>query len=288
MSVEPLEMPRTGFDGALGSGRRASQRVHPPAPLRIALITVLTGVVIAAAGGRGGFWICIPAVLLAASVATSAGAAIWCAAPVVLVSAAVVSANTGVLPQTWEIVVVPLLSVAVMHSVSRRLGHERDVMQLAALSDPLTGLANRSMLMSVAQREIPRHRRADLRFVVLMLDLDGFKRLNDRHGHAAGDEMLCLVADTLNDALRSQDTVARLGGDEFCVIAPETSTPKDLAEKVMTSVSDAAAVYELTTSVGAAVFPDDGASIERLLWTADGRLLAAKRRRLSRAQRNVA
>ena len=105
-------------------------------------------------------------------------------------------------------------------------------MQHAALSDPLTGLANRRMLMSMADYEIARHHRADARFAVVMLDLDGFKLVNDRYGHAAGDQMLCDVGAALTRVLRSQDTIARLGGDEFCVIAPETENPRALAEKI--------------------------------------------------------
>ncbi len=108
-------------------------------------------------------------------------------------------------------------------------------MQNDALSDPLTGLANRRLLMSMAEYEVARHRRADARFAVVMLDLDGFKLLNDRYGHAAGDQMLRDVGAALTRALRSQDTIARCGGDEFCVIAPETEDPRVLAERIVTA-----------------------------------------------------
>jgi diguanylate cyclase len=101
--------------------------------------------------------------------------------------------------------------------------------------------------------------------------------------------MLCAVASALRGALRSQDTVARLGGDEFCVIAPETENPRALAEKIASSVGDAVRGYEsLRTSVGVAVFPDDGAEIESLLEVADQRLLAAKRRLYGSSERRAA
>jgi len=141
----------------------------------------------------------------------------------------------------------------------------------------------------VAEHEIARHHRADARFVLVMLDLNGFKQVNDRYGHLAGDQLLCDVAGSLTHVLRSQDTIARLGGDEFCVIAPETENPRALAEKVTEAVAHVSDGQDsLTTSVGIAVFPEDGTGIEKLLRTADDRLLAAKRRRYERPQRRVA
>jgi diguanylate cyclase (GGDEF)-like protein len=232
---------------------------------------------------------CVPGVVLAASLASTAAGAVYCAAPVLLVAILLADADKGAMPPLWEALVVVGLSIAVMHSVRRRLGHERDLMEHAAFSDPLTGLANRRMLMSVAEHEIARHRRADGHFMVVMLDLNGFKQINDRYGHAAGDQLLCDVSDALNDVLRSQDTVARIGGDEFCVIAPETENPRALAEKVTNAVARVTNGHEsLTASVGLAIFPDDGAAIEKLLRIADDRLLAAKRRRYERPRRRVA
>ncbi len=157
---------------------------------------------------------------------------------------------------------------------------ERDALANAAFSDPLTGVANRRRLMSTAEHEIARHLRADERFTLVMLDLDGFKLLNDRFGHAAGDQMLRDVAVGLTRALRSQDTVARLGGDEFCVIAPQTgqSPAPGRQDHQRCRAGASGGIQELHTSVGLAVFPEDGATIELLLRTADERLLAAKRR----------
>jgi diguanylate cyclase (GGDEF)-like protein len=283
-------MPRIGFDEASNGGRRTTGRRTAPAPVRVALLTIVSACLVAAVGRNGGFWMCLPGVLLAAAMAETVAGAVWYAGPVLFVGLIVAgSFSKAAMPPLWEAVLVASLSVGVIHSVSRRLGYERDVMEHAAFSDPLTGLANRRMLMSMAEYEISRHHRADARFIVVMLDLDGFKQLNDRHGHAAGDEMLCDVADALTRTLRSQDTIARLGGDEFCVIAPETENPRALADKVVAAVSGATTKYEsLTTSVGVAVFPEDGTSIEKLMRIADDRLLSAKRRRYSRPQRQAA
>jgi len=282
-------MPRIAFDGASAGGRRTTGRRTAPAPVRVALLTVVSAALVAAVGRNGGFWMCMPGVLLAAAMAETIIGTVWYAGPVLLTGLIVAGSSSRGMPPLWEALLVAVMSVAVIHSVSRRLGYERDIMEHAAFSDPLTGLANRRMLMSMAEYEISRHHRADARFIVVMLDLDGFKQLNDRYGHAAGDEMLCDVANALTRSLRSQDTIARLGGDEFCVIAPETEHPRALADKVVAAVTGATTGYEsLTTSVGLSVFPEDGTSIEKLLRIADDRLLAAKRRRYSRPQRQAA
>jgi len=258
--------------------------------LRVAMITVVVGALAALVGGADGFWLCLPGVLLAASVPASAGGVFAAAAPVVAVGAFAASAtHPGSLPPVWLVVLVPGACVFVLQGVGRRLRGERDAMERAALSDPLTGLANRRMLMSMARYEIARHHRAGARFVVVMLDLDGFKLLNDRYGHAAGDEMLCDVADALTQSLRSQDTIARLGGDEFCVIAPETDNTRALGERIVRAVAEASRGYEaLRTGIGLSVFPEDGTTIDLLLRAADEQLVAAKRARPAAPRRRAA
>ena len=167
-------------------------------------------------------------------------------------------------------------------------------MRRDALSDPVTGVANRRSLLVRADYEIARHRRARHSFALVMLDLDGFKQLNDRFGHAAGDDLLRDVAAALRRAMRAQDTVARFGGDEFCVLAPETDGrgAEPLAAKVTQAVRDVSVGMEAVAgSVGIAVFPIDGTSTAELMHVADERLLAAKRCRpagAGRAQRRAA
>ncbi len=248
------------------------------------------GLLAALVGGADGFWLCLPAGLLAAAVAHTSRGGLWSAVPVWLIGAAAAAAvQRGVMPPLWLAVLVPCACLSVTLGTGGRLRRERDALRDAALSDPLTGLANRRMLMSMAEYEIARHHRADGRFTVVMLDLDGFKPLNDRHGHAAGDQMLRDVGAALTRALRAQDTIARFGGDEFCVIAPETEHPRVLAARIAGAVSEAAGGLDsLSASVGLAVFPEDGTSIELLLRAADERLLAAKRRLHGDAERRAA
>jgi diguanylate cyclase (GGDEF)-like protein len=250
-----------------------------PAPLRVLLIMAMVALVAALVGGSDGFWLAMPGVLLAGSVTSTSGGAIACTAPVLAADAAAASlVSAGRLPALWLMLLVPAASLAVLHGMGRRLRLERDALATAAFSDPLTGAANRRLLMATAEREIARHRRADERFTLVMLDLDGFKQLNDRYGHAAGDQMLRDVAVGLKLALRGQDTVARLGGDEFCVIAPQTENPRPLADRIASAVAHASVGnQELSSSLGVAVFPDDGTTVELLLRRADERLLAAKR-----------
>ena len=99
-----------------------------------------------------------------------------------------------------------------------RLDRERRL----ANTDPLTGIFNRRAFWSAAQREVARCRRDEVPFAVAYLDLDGFKAVNDRHGHEVGDAVLCIVARTMQRSLRELDMVARLGGDEFALLLPGT------------------------------------------------------------------
>jgi diguanylate cyclase (GGDEF)-like protein len=236
------------------------------------------------AGGGDAFWLCLPAVLLvAASSRTRAGAVAGCATVTILAAAPLTGwTHLRPLPTVWLAIVVPAASAAVLVAARERLERERDALRDVALSDPLTGIANRRVLLARAQYEIARHKRSRGSFAVVMLDLDGFKRLNDRFGHTAGDELLCDVATALTRAVRAQDTVGRVGGDEFCVLAPETDArgTSPLAARLTEAVAGATAGVEaVRASVGIAVFPDDGVSASALVHAADQRLLGAKRER---------
>jgi diguanylate cyclase (GGDEF)-like protein len=194
----------------------------------------------------------------------------------------------------WLCVALSLACAAALRQRLVVLERERDTLRRDALSDPVTGVANRRSLLARADYEIARHRRAGQSFALVMLDLDGFKQLNDRFGHAAGDDLLRDVAGALRRAMRAQDTVARFGGDEFCVLAPETDQngTARLAAKVCQAVRDVSAGMETVAgSVGVALFPADGTSAAELMHAADERLLEAKRRRpvgAGRSTRRVA
>jgi diguanylate cyclase (GGDEF)-like protein len=210
-----------------------------------------------------------------------------------VITAAVAAAAVGG-EVAWLCVALSLACTAALRQRLVALEHERNALRRDALSDPVTGVANRRSLLSRADYEIARHRRAGQSFALVMLDLDGFKQLNDRFGHAAGDDLLRDVAAALRRAMRAQDTVARFGGDEFCVLAPETDGPgaTRLAAKVTGAVRDVSVGMEgVAGSVGVALFPADGTTAAALMHAADERLLEAKRRRpegLGRAQRRAA
>jgi diguanylate cyclase (GGDEF)-like protein len=204
-----------------------------------------------------------------------------------VVAAAAVAAVGGH-EAAWLCLPVSVVCAVVLGHRQARLERERDTLRRDALSDPVTGVANRRSLLTRADYEIARHGRARHSFALVMIDLDGFKQLNDRFGHAAGDDLLRDVAGALRRTMRAQDTVARFGGDEFCVLAPETDErgTDRLAAKVTQAVRDVSVGMEAVAgSVGIAVFPTDGTSTAQLMHVADERLLAAKRRRPAAAQR---
>jgi diguanylate cyclase (GGDEF)-like protein len=210
-----------------------------------------------------------------------------------VVTAAVAAAAAGG-QVAWLCVALTVACAAALRQRLAVLERERDALRRDALSDPVTGVANRRSLLARADYEIARHRRAGQTFALVMLDLDGFKQLNDRFGHAAGDDLLRDVAGALRRAMRAQDTVARFGGDEFCVLAPETDAPGTgrLAAKVAKAVRDVSVGMETVGgSVGVALFPADGRTAAELMQAADERLLEAKRQRpagAGRAERRAA
>ena len=157
-----------------------------------------------------------------------------------------------------------------------------EALHSVAHSDPLTGLANRTLLMDRLRHASARSRRHGTRLALLYLDIDGFKGVNDRHGHLAGDALLKGFAQRLRTCVRASDTVARLGGDEFVVLLDELQDPENaarVAEKILETVRAPIAADEceiaVTASIGVA---HDGAEgdEEQLLRRADAALYAAK------------
>jgi diguanylate cyclase (GGDEF)-like protein len=265
------------------AGRRAAARAARRGVVRSVGIAAATGGTVAIAGGGQAVWACVPAALLAAGAMRGRRAGAIAATAVIgaSIAADLGSGNTGRRPSTMLVVLIAAVSVTILLAARQRLERERDALRTSALTDPLTGAANRRSLLSRIDYEIARHARSRRSFALLMLDLDGFKLLNDRFGHPAGDDLLREVAAALARVIRDQDTLARVGGDEFCVLAPETDDAG--AERLIGRVEVAVArvvagVDALGASAGAAVFPRDGRTVERLLQAADQRLLGAKRR----------
>jgi diguanylate cyclase (GGDEF)-like protein len=264
-----------------------------PLLARASLLCLVSAIAVAAAGGGDAFWLCLPLALLVAGPAEDVRAGAAAALLVVLAACvpALLSKGLGPLPHPLLVATVVGGSVAVMAAVRKRLEGERATMRRFALTDPLTGAVNRRGLAERIDYEVARHARQRHRFAVVMIDLDGFKLVNDRFGHPAGDELLRDVAASLNDAVRDQDTVARLGGDEFCVLAPETDRGggEQLAERVRAAVRRVTTGLDaLSASVGVAVYPDDGASAREVLDSADAAQIEAKRASPARMARRAA
>jgi diguanylate cyclase (GGDEF)-like protein len=152
------------------------------------------------------------------------------------------------------------------------------------LIDPLTGVWNRRYLERAFREQVKRHTRFDSIFGVLVIDIDRFKRINDRHGHAIGDAVLTEVAHTIDGSVRGDiDVLARFGGEEFVVVLPETDRAGAVvaAEKIRTLIADSAfesdgSPVSVTVSIGVAACPEDGADESELLAAADAALYRAK------------
>ncbi|MGY2126917.1 putative bifunctional diguanylate cyclase/phosphodiesterase [Blastococcus sp. SYSU DS0617] len=164
---------------------------------------------------------------------------------------------------------------------------EREELQTAlahqAAHDPLTDLPNRTQARALTTAALHRGRRAGTMTGLLFVDLDGFKAVNDRHGHATGDTVLRVVADRLRATLRPGDVVCRLGGDEFVVLVESVSAERDLvelAERLITTVSRpirrSGQVLRVGASVGIAVTQDAGIDADALFAEADAAVYRAK------------
>ena len=152
-----------------------------------------------------------------------------------------------------------------------------------AATDGLTGLSNRKRLDMVLADEIQRATRYARPLSLMMLDVDHFKRINDTHGHPAGDTLLCQLASLLQQRLRLSDEIGRYGGEEFCIILPETSfeAAVQIAESLRANIENHAFVIEqqtlnVTVSIGIATF-DTGMQHEDLYRASDQKLYEAKR-----------
>jgi diguanylate cyclase (GGDEF)-like protein len=150
-----------------------------------------------------------------------------------------------------------------------------------AASDPLTGLANYRRLLDVLDTETERTLRTGRPFAVLLLDLDGLKKINDTYGHLVGSRALCRIADILRFYCRAIDTAARYGGDEFAVVLPEAR--EDEAQRVAQRIRETLAADQeeppISASIGISIYQGEGERVEKLLAEADQNLYEEKARR---------
>lgn len=161
---------------------------------------------------------------------------------------------------------------------------EQTIRQLS-LRDPLTGLANRRFLNENERHLIAGAKRSRTRMAVLAVDLDDFKAVNDRHGHAAGDAVLLAAAERMKQLLRESDVIARFGGDEFVIVlgqVDDAAAAREVAGRVVESLSQpiplaGGGTAQIGASVGIAMCCEDGETLDDLLKKADAALYAAKR-----------
>jgi len=154
------------------------------------------------------------------------------------------------------------------------------------VSDPLTGLHNRRHLMDRLKQEMQRSDRHGEQLAFAMLDLDGFKPINDQFGHVLGDKVLRAVGAAIAKSVRVSDVAARYGGDEFAIILPQTPAEGAMrvCERLLRNISDVTLedetgrMFRVTASLGLAYYPaDDVETPEDLVHSADGALYGAKR-----------
>ncbi len=191
----------------------------------------------------------------------------------------------------------PIKALGVFQDFTEQVEHENEMirkneeqklyqerLEILANYDPLTGLANRTLLMSHLQNSIEHAKRNKTQIALLMFDLDRFKDINDSYGHSSGDELLQHIASSFTSRLREGDVVGRIGGDEFAVILKDLSHPEDagrLAEEMIHTLSLAfklsgKSLVHVGVSAGIALFPDDGQSASDLLQHSDAALYKSK------------
>ena len=172
-------------------------------------------------------------------------------------------------------------AVGVLQSVAVEGLVEQQVHELESLanSDPLTGLSNRRYLQDQLRQALGIYKRYETPFALLVLDVDGLKRVNDSKGHQAGDRALVQVATAMRRTLRTTDTAARIGGDEFCVLATNqtAAAAEPLAQRIADAVDvETGADSPIGISIGVVSCPEHGDDTDALLEMADQAMYRAK------------
>jgi len=173
-----------------------------------------------------------------------------------------------------------------LEKANRKLLSQEDELKKLAHYDSLTGLANRTLVTEQLSLLLARCQREKNQVAVLFLDLDGFKAINDNYGHQVGDKLLVSVAKKLRAALRNSDVIGRLGGDEFIVLIETGSgglKPEQVSAKIKHSLSKAVSIdghsVQIGVSIGIAIYPDDGESLDTLISISDTNMYTDKNAR---------
>jgi diguanylate cyclase (GGDEF)-like protein/PAS domain S-box-containing protein len=172
--------------------------------------------------------------------------------------------------------------VSLFTDISDQKVHQQQL-EHAAHFDALTNLPNRALLSDRLLLALLQCERRDKMLAVVYLDLDGFKRINDNHGHSTGDQLLIAVSQQMTEALREGDTLARIGGDEFVAVLVDLEQPSDchpVLERLLQAASQVIDIEDLTlqvsTSIGVSIYPETATQVDLLLRQADQAMYTAK------------
>ena len=170
--------------------------------------------------------------------------------------------------------------------ITEQVEAEQKIRKLAN-SDTLTGLANRLALSTYMRNELPRLERNNKVCTLLYLDLNRFKPINDEYGHTIGDEVLVELAQRLQSMCRAYDIASRVGGDEFIVVITELSTEYNvetlkarLAKKLTQPITTTQGAFSVGVSIGHASYPEEGKTLEELIYIADERMFEDKKQNI--------
>jgi diguanylate cyclase (GGDEF)-like protein len=194
------------------------------------------------------------------------------------------SAGQALILAGFEAVCLAMVAAGIL-LLARRLRASHQALWALARRDELTGVGNYRGLHERLAEEIARHRRHSREFALVLLDLDGFKAINERFGHLEGDRLLAEIGVALGAEVRAEDSVFRQGGDEFAAIVPEANAEEaeEVAARLRARVARRGFGRDeerpVSATTGFAMFPADGTTAEALLGFADSDLFAAKHQR---------